>query len=68
LGSGIASQGIAILGVSKYFLASAIVSGFGVWRCIYRWSSLWMALPSVSVLLFVPAFSFDRRNGLIFLR
>jgi hypothetical protein len=56
--------------VSKYFLASAIVSGFG--DCIWmdpRWSSLWMAFPSVSAPLFVPVFPLDRSySGLKFLR
>jgi hypothetical protein len=49
--------------VSKHFLASAIVSGFGV----YMWDgslvgSLWMAFPSVSALLFVLVFPLDRSN------
>ena len=46
-----------------------------VWVCclqmgwIHRWGSLWMAFPSVSAPLFVPAFPFKRRNsGVIFLR
>ena len=53
--------------VSKHFLASAIVSGFGV----SRWDGSLGGSDglSVSAPLFVPAFSFDRRNsGLIFLR
>jgi hypothetical protein len=54
--------------VSKFFLVSASV---WVWcpqmRWIPRWGSLWMAFPSVSALLFVPVFPFDRSNsGLIF--
>jgi hypothetical protein len=44
-------------------------SGFGVGKWIPRWGSLWMAFPSVSAPLLVPAILFDRRNsGLIFLR
>jgi hypothetical protein len=34
-----------------------------------RWGSLWMAFPSISAPLFVPAFPFDRSDsGLLFLR
>ena len=56
--------------VSKNFLASAVVSVFGV----YQWneslggavSEWWMAFPLVSFPLFLPAFPFDRSNsGLI---
>jgi hypothetical protein len=56
--------------VSKHFLASAIVFGFGVSRWdVPRWGTLWMDFPLVSAPLFVPAFPFDRRNSrLIFLR
>jgi hypothetical protein len=40
-----------------------------VYGWIPRWGSLWMTFPSVSVLLFVPAFPLDRNNsGLKFLR
>ena len=50
--------------VSKCFLASAIVSGFGVYmRWISRWGSLCMAFPSVSASHFVPIFPLDRRNS-----
>ena len=36
---------------------------------IPSWGSLWMAFPSSSAPLFIPAFPFDRRNsGLILLR
>jgi hypothetical protein len=51
--------------VSKHFLASAIVSGFGVcmWDGFPLVGSLWMAFPSVSVLLFVPVFPSDRSNS-----
>jgi hypothetical protein len=36
---------------------------------IPRWDILWIAFPSVSAPLFVPASPFDRKNsGLIFLR
>lgn len=49
--------------VRKHFYASEIVSVFGTFKGWNpRWSSLWMFFPSVSVLLFVPAFSLDRRN------
>lgn len=63
-GFGLGSQGqLYQAPVSKNFLTSAIVSGFGV-RWIPRWGS-----PSVSTLLFVPTFPFDRRNsGVIYLR
>jgi hypothetical protein len=44
--------------VSKHFLASAIVSGFGV----SRWGSVWMAFPSVSAPHFVTVFPQDRSN------
>jgi hypothetical protein len=37
--------------------------------CIPKWEGLWMAFPSVSALLFVPAFPSDRSNsGLSILR
>ena len=44
--------------VSKHFLASTMVSGFGVciWDGIPRWVSLWMAFPSVFAPHFVPVF------------
>ena len=36
---------------------------------IHRWDCLWMAFPSVSILLFVPVIPLDRSNfGLIFFR
>jgi hypothetical protein len=57
--------------VSKHFLASAIVSGFGVskWDGSLGEGSLWMMFPSISCPLFVPAFPFDRGNSvLIFLK
>ena len=66
------SQGTAISGSCKEKLLGLSNS---VWVCclqmrwIPRWGGLWMAFPSVSVPLFVPAFPFDRRNyGLILLR
>jgi hypothetical protein len=51
--------------VSKHFLASSIVSGFG---CLYigwihKWSNLWMAFLSVSVPHFVSVFPLDRSNS-----
>jgi len=56
--------------VSKLFLASAIVSGFGVCRWNEsRWDSLWMVFPSVSSPFFISVLLFDKSNsGLIFLR
>jgi hypothetical protein len=50
---------------SKHFLASTIVSGFGIcrWNRFPRWGSLWMAFLSVSASLFVPAFPLDRSNS-----
>ena len=57
-GSGRASQETADQApVSKHFLTSAIVSGFGDTRymgCITRWGRLWIAFPSVSAQHFVP--------------
>jgi hypothetical protein len=47
--------------VSKHFLASTVVSGFGVcmWGWTPRWRSLWMVFASVSLLLFMPVFPLD---------
>ena len=45
--------------LSKHFLASEIVSGFGVqmgW--IPKWGGLWMAFPSVSTSTSCPCISF----------
>jgi hypothetical protein len=50
--------------VSKHFLTSAIVSGFG--GCIWDGSpggSVCMAVPSVSALLFVPVFPLHKNNS-----
>ena len=71
-GSGRASQGTAIIGSCQQVLLG-ISNSVWVWclqmEWIPRWGSLWMAFPSLSALLFVPAFPFDRRNsGFIFLR
>ena len=55
--------------VSKCFLASAVVYGFGVCRWIRMWNSLWRACSSVSAPLYDPAFPLDKNNSvLIFLR
>jgi hypothetical protein len=43
--------------VSKNFLASAIVIGFGDYP---QWGSLWKNIPSVSALLFLSKFPLDR--------
>jgi hypothetical protein len=50
--------------ISKHFLASTIVLGFGVyrWNRFPRWDSLWMAFPSVFDPLFVPEFPLDKSN------
>jgi hypothetical protein len=56
--------------VSKHFLASAIVSGFGV--CMWSGSQgeeAWMAFPLVSAPFFAPVFPLYRSNsGLKFWR
>jgi hypothetical protein len=68
--SGTASHETAIQGSCQQGLLGV---GNSVWDVqmgwIRRWGSLWMAFPSVSALVFVPAFPIDRSNsGLIFLR
>jgi hypothetical protein len=51
--------------VSKHFLASALLSGFSVWR----WGSSWLAFPLVLAPLFLLTFPFDGSNSeLLFLR
>jgi hypothetical protein len=71
-GSGKASQGSGIPGSCQQALLG-ISNSIWVWCLqkgwIPRWGHLWMAFPSISVPLFVPALSFDRGNSvLIFLR
>jgi hypothetical protein len=70
--SGRDSQKTAIPGSCQQVLL-AISNSVWVWclqmRWVPRWGSLWMAFPSVSASLFVPAFPLDRSNSvLIFLR
>jgi hypothetical protein len=51
--------------VNKRYLASAIVSVYGVcrWDGFPRWGSLWMAFPSVSAPLVVPLFPLYRNSS-----
>jgi hypothetical protein len=65
-GSGRASWGTAISGFCQQVLLG-ISNSVWVWcqqmGWIPRWGSLWVAFPSVSAPLFVPEFTFDRRNS-----
>ena len=69
-GSGRASLETAVSGFCQQVLLG-INNSVWVWCLqmgwIPMWGSLWMAFPSVSALLFVPAFPLDRNHsGLIF--
>ena len=71
-GAGRNSQGTAMPGSCQQVLLD-INNSVWVWCLqmgwIPRWGSLWVTFPSVSALLFVPAFPFDTRNsGLSYLR